>query len=208
MVKSSIYHKLAPYIDKMYTKLYELFGRFIPLEESDKQILQERFEPQSVKKKHQLLEYGKVANHFYFIDEGLLRLYGYNGGEEKTLFFFKENMIAGSIESYLTQTPSELILEALEDTHLLAISGESLQELYDLSTKFSKAGLLLTQRRLAALMKFYTSFVFDSPEARYQDFIKNHPDLIQRVPQHIIASFLGITPVSLSRIRRRISNPK
>ncbi len=58
MVKSTIYHTLAPYIDKMYTKLYELFGRFIPLDENDKQILQERFKTQSVKKKHQLLEYG------------------------------------------------------------------------------------------------------------------------------------------------------
>jgi hypothetical protein len=55
-------------------------------------------------------------------------------------------------------------------------------------------------------MKFFTSFVFDSPEARYRDFQKNHPDLIQRVPQHILASFLGITPVSLSRIRKRISD--
>ncbi|KPL15383.1 MAG: hypothetical protein AMS23_10950 [Bacteroides sp. SM1_62] len=192
----------------MYTKLYELFGRFIPLDENDKQILQERFEPQSVKKKHQLLEYGKVANHFYFINEGLIRLYGHKEGEEKTLFFFTEGMIAGSIESYLTQAPSELILEALEDTHLLVISGEGLQELYDISTKFSKAGLLLTQHRLAALMKFFTSFVFGSPEARYQDFQNSHPDLIQRVPQHIIASFLGITPVSLSRIRKRISNQK
>jgi CRP-like cAMP-binding protein len=192
----------------MYTNLYELFGRFIPLDENDKQILQESFEPQSVKKKHQLLEYGKVANHFYFINDGLLRLYGHNKGEEKTLFFFKENMVAGSIESYLTHTPSELILEALEDTQLLVITGEGLEELYDTSIKFSKAGLLLTQHRLAALMKFFTSFVFDSPEARYQDFLKNHPDLIQRVPQHIIASFLGVTPVSLSRIRKRISNQK
>jgi CRP-like cAMP-binding protein len=116
-------------------------------------------------------------------------------------------MMAGSIESYLNQTPSELILEALEDTHLLAISGEGLQELYDISTKFSKTGLLLTQHRLAALMKFFTSFVFDSPETRYQDFHKNHPDLIQRVPQHIIASFLGISPVSLSRIRKRYPYP-
>ena len=115
-------------------------------------------------------------------------------------------MIAGSIESYLAQAPSELILEALEDTELLAVSGEGLQGLYDHSIKFSKAGLLLTQHRLAALMKFYTSFVFDSPSARYQEFIKNHPDLVQRVPQHIIASFLGVTPVSLSRIRKRIYN--
>ena len=192
----------------MYTKLNNLFGRFIPLDEADRQILKERFEPLSIKKKHQLIEYGQVSDHFFFINEGLLRLYGYKEGEEKTLFFFKENMIAGSIESYLTQSPSELILEALEDTELLAISGEGLQELYDLSIKFSKAGLLLTQHRLATLMKFFTSFVFDSPEAQYQEFQKNHPDLIQRIPQHIIASFLGITPVSLSRIRKRISNPK
>ncbi len=155
----------------------------------------------------EFIDFVVIGNTEYYGFIGY-RLHGYKEGEEKTLFFFKEGMIAGSIESYLTQTPSELILEALEDTELLAISGEGLQELYDLSIKFSKAGLLLTQHRLATLMKFFTSFVFDSPEARYQEFQKNHPDLIQRVPQHIIASFLGITPVSLSRIRKRISNPK
>ena len=192
----------------MYDKLYNLFGRFITMDETERQILEERFEPRDINRKEQLIEYGQVANHYFFINKGLLRLYGYKEGQEKTLFFFKENMIAGSIESFLTQAPSELILEALEDTELLAITGEGLQELYDLSIKFSKAGLLLTQYRLAALMKFYTSLVFDSPEARYQEFLKNHPDLIQRVPQHIIASFLGITPVSLSRIRKRILNPK
>jgi CRP-like cAMP-binding protein len=191
--------------DALFDKLYDLFSQFISLDESDRQILRERFEPQSVKKKHRFIEYGQVADHFFFINQGLLRLYGLREGEEKTLFFFKESMIAGSIESYLAQSPSELILEALEDTEFLSITGKGLQELYDISTKFSRAGLLLTQHRLAALMKFFTSFVFDSPEARYQDFQKNHPDLIQRVPQHIIASFLGITPVSLSRIRKRIS---
>lgn len=63
-----------------------LFARFVPLDAADKQILQERFEPQSVKKKHQLIEYGSVAGHFFFINEGLLRLYGHKEGEEKTLF--------------------------------------------------------------------------------------------------------------------------
>ena len=192
----------------IYNKLYDLFGQFISLDESDRQLLRDRFEPQSVKKRNQLIEYGQVADHYFFINKGLLRLYGLKKGEEKTLFFFRERMIAGSIESYLTRAPSELILEALEDTEILAISGRGLQELYDISTKFSKAGLLLTQHRLAALMKFFTSFVFDSPEDRYRDFQKNHPDLIQRVPQHIIASFLGITPVSLSRIRKRITDLK
>jgi CRP-like cAMP-binding protein len=123
---------------KMYTKLFDLFGKFFPLDENDRDMLQERFEPQSIKKKHQLIEYGQVSDHFFFINEGLL----------------------------------------------------------------------LTQHRLAALMKFYTSFIFDSPEARYQEFLKNHPDLVQRVPQHIIASFLGVTPVSLSRIRKRIYSTK
>lgn len=176
------------------------------MEDADKQILKEKFSPLSIKKKHQLIEHGQVANQYFFVYEGLLRLYGYKEGEEKTLFFFKEGMIAGSIESYLAQSPSELILEALEDSELLVITGEGLQELYDFSIKFSRAGLLLTQHRLANLMKFFTSFVFDSPETRYREFLKNHPDLVQRVPQHIIASFLGITPVSLSRIRKRLSN--
>ena len=62
--------------NEMYTKLYNLFGRFMPLNDNDRNMLQERFEPQSIKKKHQLIEYGQVSDHFFFINEGLLRLYG------------------------------------------------------------------------------------------------------------------------------------
>ena len=92
----------------MYTKLYRLFSQFIPLEAADRQILQEKFEPRSVKRKQQLIEYRKVSDHFYFIHEGLMRLYGHKEGEEKTLFFFKEGMIAGSLESYLSRIRKRL----------------------------------------------------------------------------------------------------
>jgi len=168
-------------------------------------LIKDRFEPRTFKKKEKLLDIDQVARHFYFINSGLLRLYGYKDGEEKTLFFFKENMIAGSIDSYLDQSPGSLVLEALTDMETLAISGENLQDLYQVSHEMTKIGLLLTQYRLSYLLKFFSSFVLDSPEERYRRFMEEHPDLLMEIPQHIIASFLGVTPVSLSRIRKRIS---
>jgi len=189
----------------MYDKLKIEFNKHINLSDDDWAIITERFHPVSFRKKSILIGLDEKARHFYFINKGLLRLYGLKDGEEKTLFFFSENMIAGIVDSYLDQAPSKLVLEALEDTEALAIHGKDLQELYSISSDLTKVGLLLTQYRLSHLLKFFSSFVLDSPEERYRKFLEEHPDLVLRVPQHIIASFLGITPVSLSRIRKRIS---
>ncbi|MFC2124898.1 Crp/Fnr family transcriptional regulator [Bacteroidota bacterium] len=189
----------------MYEKLHLTFNQHIPLSDEDWALITERFHPVSYKKKDKLIDIDQISRHFYFINSGLLRLYGYKEGEEKTLFFFSENMIAGIVESYLEKSPSKLVLEALEDTEILAIHGKDLQELYKISPDLTRIGLLLTQYRVSYLMKFFSSFVLDTPEERYRKFMEEHPDLLLRVPQHLIASFLGITPVSLSRIRKRIS---
>ena len=189
----------------MYDKLQSILNQHIRLTEDNWILVKDRFRPLPFKKKEKLLDIDQVAKHFYFINSGIMRLYGYKDGEEKTLFFFKENMIASSIDSFLDQSASSLVLEALTDMETLAISVENLQELYLLSPDMTRIGLLLTQYRLSYVMKLFSSFVLDSPEERYNSFMEEQPDLLLEIPHHIIASFLGITPVSLSRIRKRIS---
>lgn len=139
-----------------------------------------------------------------FISKGLARLLGHKDGEEKTLFFFKEGMFAGSIQSYLFEKPSHLVLEALEEIEGLEISREDLEFIVQKSPDLSFIIMTYTQLRLSALLHFFSSFVLDNPEERYEKFLVNEPELFNRVPQHIIASFLGMTPVSLSRIRKRL----
>ncbi|MFY0607244.1 MAG: Crp/Fnr family transcriptional regulator [Cyclobacteriaceae bacterium] len=171
----------------------------------EKENIRKAFIPVFFDKKQKMLEYQRVADHFFFINSGLARLYGYKDGEEKTLFFFKENMIAGSMDSYIDQKPNSLILESIEPIKALMISREAIDQVLGSSLAMTKVGLRLTQIRLQYLLSFYASFVLDSPEERYLKFLKESGDLAGRVPQHMIASFLGITSVSLSRIRKRIT---
>ncbi len=188
-----------------YNQIESTFESFQPLLAEEKEIIRKAFLPVTFSKKEKMLEYQKVADHFFFINAGLARLYGYKDGEEKTLFFFKENMIAGSIDSYVDEKPNSLVLESLEPIKGLKVSREAMEHLLESSLSLTKVGLRLTQMRMQHLMSFYASFVLDSPEERYLKFLKESGDLVRRVPQHMIASFLGITPVSLSRIRKRIA---
>ena len=193
-------------MEEMYNRLRQVFHETIPISDEDWALLRERISALKVKKREQLVGFGDVAREIFCIDEGLLRLYGVKEGEEKTLFFFKEGMVASSLDSLLSGAPSQLILEALEDTQLMVLRHSDFQELAMQSAYFPKLALALTQARLSYVLSFFSSFVLDSPEERYRKFVDTHPDLIQRIPQHIIASFLGVTPVSLSRIRKRVAN--
>ena len=187
-----------------FEHLRNVMSSIEPLNEEDWKMVLARFNPVSFRKKDRILDTEEVSNRYIFIASGLARLYGYKEGEEKTLFFFKEGMFAGSIQSYLFDQPSQLVLEAIEDVEGLEIGKEDLDYVFSSSAAISKILMIYTQMRLSSLLNYFSSFVLDSPEERYEKFILTEPDLHNRVPQHIIASFLGITPVSLSRIRKRL----
>lgn len=195
-------NQLTP--DAQFEQIWNTLSSMAPLSESDKQLIQERFHPISYKKKDRLIDTEDTSTGYVFINQGLARLYGYKEGEEKTLFFFKEGMFAGSIQTYLFEKPSVLVVEAMEDIEGLAIDKEDLNVMFEYSKSLSQALMTYTQLRLNGLLYYFSSFVLDSPEERYEKFILSEPDLFNRVPQHVIASFLGITPVSLSRIRKRL----
>ena len=188
--------------------LWNTMSSFAPISVSGKELLSSKLKEVPFKKKDRLIDAQEIFTGYVFIKKGLARLYGYKEGEEKTLFFFREGMFAGSIQSYLSEKPSQLVLEAMEDIDGLLITKEELDEVFEKSDALAKALMRYTQIRLNGLLHFFSSFVLDSPEERYEKFIRTEPELLNRVPQHVIASFLGITPVSLSRIRKRISNKR
>ncbi|MEX1120495.1 MAG: hypothetical protein WED82_00080 [Balneolales bacterium] len=120
------------------------------------------------------------------------------------LFLFKENFFASSYYSFITQTPSNQALETFEDTTLLCINKKALDELYLLIPKMHLISRVIADQRFINSQTIFTSQIMHTAEERYLQFEKNHGDLLLRVPHHIIASFLGITPVSMSRIRKRL----
>lgn len=190
--------------DGRFEQIWNTLSRMASLTKSDQQFILEQFKPVSFRKKDRIIDTEETSTGYVFINQGLARLYGYKDGEEKTLFFFKEGMFAGSIQTYLFEKPSVLVVEAMEDIEGLAIAKQGLDQMFAHSKTLSQALMIYTQHRLNGLLYYFSSFVLDSPEERYEKFILSEPDLFNRVPQHVIASFLGITPVSLSRIRKRL----
>lgn len=150
-----------------------------------------------------LLEEGKISNECYFIIHGCIRSYCVRNGDEITSDFFTEEQ-AVTPSAYGKNTPSGYSLEYVEDT----IAGVGTPELEtELFKKFPQLESLTRALVEAIMLKqqdTLAEFKMASPEERYLDLLKNRPDLVQRVPQHQIASYLGIKPESLSRIRKRL----
>ena len=149
-------------------------------------IVLKHFETKNIKKKTNLLKSGTTAKEIYFIVTGCIRLFYEKDGKDISAYFFTEKMFAGAYGSFISQKPSRHSIEALEDCHVLSISYKTFQKLF---IEFPKMN----------------EFVRKVPEERYLNLQKERPDLLQRIPQHQIATFLGITPVSQSRIRNRVT---
>ncbi|GAB3740471.1 Crp/Fnr family transcriptional regulator [Spirosoma lituiforme] len=187
-----------------HERLRQAVASLISLNDTDWLFIQAAFEPKTYTRREVLLSAGAVAREVYFVVEGCLRLYYEKEGVDRSAFFFTENQFAGAYNSFITQTPSPHFVETLEPCQLLAVSYDALQRLYTQVPAMDKLVRIVMEDRFVALHKLFTAFVLDSPEERYQHLLREHPDLLHRIPQHHLATYLGITPISLSRIRKRI----
>lgn len=174
-----------------------------------KDLYQESFEDILIKKKYSLktvlLNAGVTSQKMFFIETGALRMFYLVDGKEITFRFFFENEAVASIESFLDQKPSQFTLETLENTTVYEISRTNLENIFTENPKLKEEFQFSALKRFIGFSEDLLSFIKDSPEQRYISLIENHPEIIQRVPQYYIASYLGITPVSLSRLRKRLT---
>ncbi len=152
-----------------------------------------------------LLREGEIAHKLYIIVQGCLRAYftKEDGTEITSQFFFEGQMVA-SFESALTGKPSRIYIEAIEPASLFYISITNLKKILSGEERLREHFNQVVRDRLVYYMNLYSSFILDSPEERYKALLRDNPRLLERVPQQYIASFLGITPVSLSRIKGRL----
>jgi len=164
------------------------------------------FKEKSYKKGDFFLEEGRICKHVGFVAKGLMRFYINHDGEEKTYGFSKENDYVCNYESFLPQKPSAKIIQALEDSTVFVISHDDLQVLYASVREGERFGRIAIEAVFIQMLKDLSSFYTETPELRYDRFLRDHPDLQQRISQYHIASFVGVKPQSLSRIRKRISN--
>lgn len=161
------------------------------------------FKRQEVPSKTILLEEGKISRTMFFIEKGCLRTWVNNDGKEITTQFFFEGDSVSSIESFRTNQPSLYSIESIEPCILQTISQNDFQNVLENSPEMKKEIQEHLFRRLIQSQQLFYSYLKNNPQKRYEELIEKHPEILQRVPQHYIASYLGITSVSLSRIRNR-----
>lgn len=184
-----------------------MFDNFIEKLKQDKdkwKKIQGFYTDSEIPSKTILLDEGEVSYHIHFIKKGCLRQWFNKDGKDITFQFFFENQPVSSLDSFLYGQPSIFGIESLEKTSLSSIHKKDFNELIKLYPEIKDAILERVVQRFRNYMFLFLSRIKDSPQERYEELLKNSPEIIQRIPQHYIASYLGITSVSLSRIRNRI----
>jgi len=183
-----------------------VIAQFVTFTEREWEVFIQHLSFSSLNKKEHFAIEGKVCDHMAFIVKGALRYYHLKDGQEITGYFSFENELASAYKSFLRRTPSTNYIQALEETELVLISYNNFQKMLSLpllALKIERFGRLVAEYYICCYDDRVTSFITQSPEERYTSLEKTRSDIFQRVPQHFIANFLGITPVSLSRIRKR-----
>jgi CRP-like cAMP-binding protein len=157
-----------------------------------------------VEKGEFLVREGQICNKIAFIHEGLFRIYYLKEGIEINTCFCKENSITSSFNSFVHHIPSNENIQALEDSVLVTLSADNLKNLYTENSDWQKVRLLLTEKECLRLSDRANSLSFESAMEKYKNLLKYQPEILQRVSIQHIASYLGVSRETLSRIRSRI----
>lgn len=150
-----------------------------------------------------LLKEGEISKYAFFIKKGCLRQWFNKEGKDITFQFFFENQPVASIDSFINGQPSLFTIESIEPSSILSISKDSFEKLYQAYPEIKDTFQDFIFHRLRNYTQLFLSRIKDTPKERYEELITEHPEILKRVPQHYIASYLGVTPISLSRIRNR-----
>ena len=191
----------------MQDVLFDFISKYISLTDDEKNALLALDIFRTAKKGTILLKEGQKSKDSYFVLKGCIRTYYISDDIEKTTAFYTE-MEALTPNCVISQTPSEYYVSCVEDT-ILTVSSSDMEA--DINNKFPKFETMcrkLAEENLAKKEVDFDEFKTSSPEQRYLNLLEKRPDLVQRVPQHQLASYLGMKPQSLSRIRGRILEKK
>jgi CRP-like cAMP-binding protein len=181
--------------------IFNFFNAVTPLGDESREALAKVIERADLPRGHQLLRPGGVCRHLYFIEQGLTRTYYIKDGKDVTDWISAEGTFAVSIISFLTHEPDRRGIELLEDSILGAISYSQLEDCYRQYHEIERLGRLLMGQGLIQMQQRFDDLHFATAQQRYAQLITGNPSLLNRVPLGMIASYLGITQETLSRIR-------
>ena len=177
---------------------------FVSLNEQEEQAFLDILEVKSLKKKEFLLQEGQVCDKIIFINSGCFRVFYNADGEETTVQFFFSDSWYTDYESFLMGNPTRENLQALEECQVVQFKKQDLLKLYITHPVFEKVGRVFAENAFLGVYTLYKMKTNDEPEQRYLNLLKQRPEVVEKIPQHYIASYLGVKPESLSRIRGRI----
>lgn len=188
--------------------LIEKLRSYISLNEDEVRLVDNVFKVRHFGKGEHFLFAGDVCREAAFIESGVFRFYVNTGERDATFYFAAESEFICDYPSFLPQRPSSTNIQALEAGQIRAVSFDDLQTFYR-DVKFGERfGRLIAEQIFVDSIRHLTSFYQDKPASRYENFVNSFPQLVQRLPQYYIASYVGIEPQSLSRIRRRFLSRK
>lgn len=190
----------------MYELFFEKFNKTIPLTKDEQDIIKAFLTPKKLRKKQYVLQEGDVCKYIAFIEKGALKAYTISEkGDEHIIQFALEGWLIADLYSFLTGEPATYNIDALEEAELVLISKSSYVELLKKLPKFETYIRVQLTSAYIAMQRRLTSIISFSLEERYSYFNQLYPDIAARVPQHMIASYMGLTAETLSRVRRRLA---
>lgn len=193
---------------RTHEKLLLNIEQLVELSADDRRVIERLFVPRKLEKGENFLMAGDICRHAAFIQSGVFRFYINRDGEDATYYFAAENEFICEYPSFLRRQPSDRNIQALEAAEILLISHDDLQIFYQKVRFGERFGRLVAEKLFVDSVEQLASFYGDKPEARYRNFVRQFPQLVRRLPQYYIASYVGIKPQSLSRIRRRFLTTK
>ena len=195
----------------MEDEVLKYVSKFISLTEEETKVITEDIRIRNYKKGTILLQDGEISKEGYFILKGCIRQYCIIDGEEKTTNFYTEEQWVLSRKSYTQKIPANHYFSCIEDCILLIGNIEKESKFYNKISMFPRLQSLtrsFMEKEISMYQEMLSTYITDTPETRYLKLLKTRPELIQRIPQHQLASYIGVKPESLSRIRKRILGKK
>lgn len=180
----------------------DIFTKVGGLSNENEKVLMSSVKKNTFEAKSILQREGKVSDKIFIVEEGIVRSYYVKDGKEITYAIATKNDFIGSMSSFFMQSPSNKIVETVVDSVLWEIDYKMLQELFEMNPELGRVGRLFANYGIAEMEKRFDSMIFYTAKERYEILLKIRPDVIQKVPLGIIASYLGVTQETLSRIRK------
>jgi CRP-like cAMP-binding protein len=187
-----------------YSLLRAFVGKFIDVTEEEWILHRDSLSRKFLKKGEFLLRAGQVCDHVSFVNQGCLRVYSVNNDVEVSNYFFFEDCYATDYASFLTRKPSDTSIIAMEEVEVLQLNYANMQMLYEKVPSWQKYGRFMAEHVFLLAEERAKMLQHSSPEELYLKIMQEYPQMLERIPQQYIASYMGIQPESLSRIRKRL----